>query len=209
MKPIINTDVEKYLHTVLPHRDKVLVEMEKLAKRNDIPIIGPAVGRLLYLLAKISGANRIFEMGSAIGYSTIWLARAAGPRGEVYYSDGSPENHQRARAFCRRAGVASRIHFGWGDAFELFDNTRGSFDLIFIDIDKHQYPEALRKAWPRLRRGGLLLADNTLWSGKVAFTPKDVETRAIQQFNRSLYANKAFFPAIIPLRDGLTVALKR
>jgi caffeoyl-CoA O-methyltransferase len=148
MKPIVNTDVEKYLHAVLPRRDKVLVEMEKLAKRNDIPIIGPAVGRLLYLLAKISGASRIFEMGSAIGYSTIWLARAAGPRGEVYYSDGSPENHQKARAFCRRAGVASRIHFGWGDAFELFDKTRGTFDLIFIDIDKHQYPEALRKAWP-------------------------------------------------------------
>jgi caffeoyl-CoA O-methyltransferase len=209
MKPIVNADVEKYLHAVLPRRDKVLVEMEKLAKRNDIPIIGPAVGRLLYLLAKISGASRIFEMGSAIGYSTIWLARAAGPRGEVFYSDGSPENHQRARAFCRRAGVASRIHFGWGDAFELFDNTRGAFDLIFIDIDKHQYPEALRKAWPRLRRGGLLLADNTLWSGKVAAAPKDVETRAIQEFNRRLYADKKFFPVIVPLRDGLTVALKR
>jgi len=209
MKPIVNADVEKYLHAVLPRRDKVLVEMEKLAKRNDIPIIGPAVGRLLYLLAKISGASRIFEMGSAIGYSTIWLARAAGPRGEVFYSDGSPENHQRARAFCRRAGVASRIHFGWGDAFELFDNTRGAFDLIFIDIDKHQFPEALRKAWPRLRRGGLLLADNTLWSGKVAAAPKDVETRAIQEFNRRLYADKKFFPVIVPLRDGLTVALKR
>ena len=100
MKPIVNADVEKYLHAVLPRRDKVLEEMEKLAKRNDIPIIGPAVGRMLYLLAKISGASRMFEMGSAIGYSTIWLARAAGPRGEVYYSDGSPENHQRARAFC-------------------------------------------------------------------------------------------------------------
>jgi predicted O-methyltransferase YrrM len=209
MKPIINPDVEKYLHAVLPRRDKVLVEMEKLAKRDDIPIIGPAVGRLLYLLAKMSGSSRIFEMGSAIGYSTIWLARAAGPRGEVFYSDGSPENHQKARAFCRRAGVASRIHFGWGDAFELFDDTRGMFDLIFIDIDKHQYPEALRKAWPRLRRGGLLMADNTLWSGKVALAPKDVQTRAIQQFNRSIYKNRAFFPAIIPLRDGLTVALKR
>ncbi|MGA8100883.1 MAG: O-methyltransferase [Candidatus Acidiferrales bacterium] len=209
MKPIVNADVEKYLHAMLPRRDKVLMEMEKLAKRNDIPIIGPAVGRLLYLLAKISGASRIFEMGSAIGYSTIWLARAAGPRGEVFYSDGSPENHQRARAFCRRAGVASRIHFGWGDAFELFDNTRGAFDLIFIDIDKHQYPEALRKAWPRLRRGGLLLADNTLWSGKVAHPPQDLKTRAIQEFNRRLYRDKKFFPVIVPLRDGLTVARKR
>ena len=209
MPGILEPQVEKYLSSLLPERDAVLADMERYAKEHDIAIIGPDCGRLLALMAKISGAKRIFEMGSAIGYSTIWLARAAGPRGEVFYSDGSPENHQRARAFCRRAGVASRIHFGWGDAFELFDNTRGAFDLIFIDIDKHQYPEALRKAWPRLRRGGLLLADNTLWSGKVAAAPKDVETRAIQEFNRRLYADKKFFPVIVPLRDGLTVALKR
>ena len=209
MKPIVNSDIEKYLYGVLPRRDSVLAEMEKLAKRDDIPIIGPAVGRLLYLLAKTAGASRIFEMGSAIGYSTIWLARAAGPRGEVFYSDGSPENHRRARAFCRRAGVANRIQFGLGDAFELFDKTRGAFDLIFIDIDKHQYPEAFSKALPRLRRGGLLLADNTLWSGKVAFPPQDTETRAIQEYNRRVYASKTLFPAIVPLRDGVTVALKR
>src|ERR1700689_1607296 len=102
MKPIVNADVEKYLHAVLPRRDKVLEEMEKLAKRNDIPIIGPAVGRMLYLLAKISGASRMFEMGSAIGYSTIWLARAAGPRGEVYYTDGDPARVRDAQAYFKR-----------------------------------------------------------------------------------------------------------
>src|SRR6202050_458641 len=209
MPGILNAKVEQYLADLLPKRDAVISEMERYAKQQDVPIIGPVVARMVYLMARIRGASRIFEMGSAIGYSTIWLARAAGPRGEVYYSDGSPENHQRARAFCRRAGGANRIHFGWGDAFELFDHTRGTFDLIFIDIDKHQYPEALRKAWPRLRRGGLLVADNTLWSGKVAAPPKDVQTRAIQDFNRRLYADKKFFPVIVPLRDGLTVALKR
>jgi caffeoyl-CoA O-methyltransferase len=200
--------VEKYMYGILPRRDSVLAEMERLAQQRDIPIIGPAVGRMIYLLAKISGARRIFEMGSAIGYSTIWLARAAGPRAEVYYTDGDPENARRAKDYCKRAGVARRIRFLTGDAVKLIGRVPGKFDLIFIDVDKHQYPAALRKALPRLRRGGLLLTDNTLWSGKVAQAAKDAETRGVQRFNKMIYASRELFPVIIPLRDGVAVCLK-
>src|SRR5713101_6908262 len=165
---LMDQAVEKYLYDVLPGRDAVLREMERLARRRHIPIIGPAVGRLLALLVEISGAKRIFEMGSAIGYSTIWLARAAGRGGQVHYTDGSPDNARRALAYFRRAGVASRIHILVGDAVALIDSVPGKFDLIFNDVDKQQYPAVFRKALPRLRRGGLLVADNTLWSGRVA-----------------------------------------
>ncbi len=208
MNGITNKGVEKYIYRLLPKRDAVLEELERLARQKDIPIIGPAVGRMIYLLAKISNAQRIFEMGSAIGYSTIWLARAAGPRAEVFYTDGDPKNESRARAYCQRAGVANRIKFLVGDAVKLIDRVPGKFDLIFIDVDKYQYPAALRKALPRLHHGGLLLTDNTLWSGKVVRKGRDRNTRAVQRFNQLIYSSHELFPVIIPLRDGVAVCRK-
>ena len=207
--PILEKAVERYLYRLLPARDAVLNEMERFARQRHIPIIGPAVGRLLALVVEISGAKRIFEMGSAIGYSTIWLARAAGRGAEVFYTDGDPENARRAQAYFRRAGVAPRIRILVGDAVALMDRVPGKFDLIFTDVDKQQYPAAFRKAVPRLRRGGLLLADNTLWFGRVARKATDRATRGIQQFNRLIYTSRELFPVIIPLRDGVAVCRKR
>ncbi len=200
--------VDAYLYDMLPPRDGALAEMERYAAKNDVPIVGPAVGRLLALLVQISGAKRIFEMGSAIGYSTIWLARAAGRGAEVFYSDGNPANAERARAYFRRAGVRSRIRVLVGDSLSLLEHMPRKFDLIFIDVDKHQYPAASRKALPRLRRGGLLVADNTLWSGRVTRKANDKTTRGIREFNKLTYSSKALFPVLIPLRDGVTICQK-
>lgn len=206
----IQDDVEQYLYTLLPERDSVLAEMEEYAEQNRVPIIGPAVARLLALFAETLRAKRIFEMGSAIGYSTIWLARAAGPKGAIYYTDGNPSNAERAKDYFRRTGVAKRIKVGVGDALEILEKTPGKFDLIFNDVDKHQYPGALRAALPKLRRGGLLITDNTLWSGKAArpAAPDDSNTRGVQEFNRLVYASKELYPVMIPLRDGVTVCRK-
>jgi len=205
---IVNSEVEKYVYRVLPRRDAVLREMERYAAKHDVPIIGPAVGRLLYLAAKLSGAKRIFEMGSAIGYSAVWLARAAGPGAEIFYTDGDPANEKRAKEYTRRARVKGRIRFLVGDAVKLIDRVAGKFDLIFIDVDKHQYPAALRKALPRLRRGGLLIADNTLWSGRVTKPSRDAATRGIQRFNHMVYSSRELFPVIVPLRDGVAICRK-
>jgi caffeoyl-CoA O-methyltransferase len=205
---ITERNVEKYIYKLLPKRDAVVTKMERYAKEHDVPIIGPAVARMLYLLTQISGAKRIFEMGSAIGYSTIWLARAAGPKAEIYYTDGDLANAARARNYFRRAGVEKRIRVMTGDAVELIDHVHGKFDMIFIDVNKHQYPAALRKALPRLKSGGLLLTDNTLWSGRVARKAKDANTQGVQRFNREIYASKKLFPVIIPLRDGVAVCRK-
>ncbi|HWP83953.1 MAG TPA: class I SAM-dependent methyltransferase, partial [Terriglobia bacterium] len=149
---ITHPEIEKYLEALLPPRDEVLAEMEALAARDNIPIIGPVVGRIFYLLIRLHRARRIFEMGSAIGYSTLWAARAAGAGAAVYYSDGDPHNAARAAEFLRRAGVEDRVRILTGDALELLDQTPGEFDVIFCDVDKHQYPDAFRKAAPRLRR---------------------------------------------------------
>jgi predicted O-methyltransferase YrrM len=206
----IQDDVEEYIYSLLPERDAVVSEIEAYAEENRIPIIGPAVARLLSLFVQVSGAKRIFELGSAIGYSTIWLARAAGPQAKVFYTDGDPEKAKRAQVYFRMAGVGKRIEVKVGDAMALLRKTPGTFDLIFNDVDKHQYPEALRAALPKLRRGGLLITDNTIWSGKAArpAADEDHDTKGVQEFNRLVYASKELYPVLIPLRDGVTVCRK-
>lgn len=206
----IQDDIEEYLYELLPKRDAVIDEIEDYAAKNRVPIIGPAVARLLTLLVQVSGATRIFEMGSAIGYSTIWLARAAGPKAEVFYTDGNPENARRAQDYFRRAGIAKRVRVQVGDALAALKKTPGKFDFIFNDVDKHQYPDALRAAVPKLKRGGLLVTDNTLWSGKAArpAAADDIDTRGVQEFNRLVYASKDLYPVLLPLRDGVTVCRK-
>ena len=155
--------VEDYLYAILPPRDEVLVEMEAEAAKNDVPIVGPAVARILYQLAVIAGARKVFEMGSAIGYSTIWWARAVGEGGRVIYTDGDPQNAARARRYFERAGVTERITVRVGDALELLSEEKEPYDIIFNDVDKTDYPRVFRLALPHLKSGGLFVTDNVLW----------------------------------------------
>lgn len=209
MSGITDPAVDQYMLSLLPARDAVLEEMEAQALKRDIPIVGPAVGRVLYQYARLINAKKIFELGSAIGYSTLWWAHAVGESGEVFYTDGDPKKADEARGYFQRAGVAGRIHVGVGDALEQLSAQSQEFDIIFNDVDKQYYPSVLPLVANRLRRGGLFITDNTLWSGRVTEkNPKEETTRAIQEFNQRLYAMKDFFTTILPLRDGLAVAVK-
>ena len=201
--------VEDYLYSLLPARDEVLSDMEAEAARRDIPIVGPAVGRILFQLARMIGAKKIFEMGSAIGYSTIWWARAVEKGGRVFYTDGNRKNADEARGYFRRAGVDDRIEVQVGDALELLSEQKQDFDLIFNDVDKEDYPRVFRLAIPRLRKGGLFVTDNVLWSGKVADAKiADTSTKAIREMNRLAYGSPNLFTTILPIRDGLSVVMK-
>ena len=209
MDGITDKDVEGYLYNILPPRDGVLAEMEARARERRIPIIGPAVGRVLFQYARLLGARRVFELGSAIGYSTIWLARAVGEGGRVYYTDGDAANADEARGWFERAGVASRVEVLVGDAIESLARTEGTFDLIFDDVDKHQYPASFKAAVPRLRSGGLFVADNALWGGSVAHAAEnDPDTAGVRELNRLAYATNGLFATILPLRDGVLVCRK-
>jgi caffeoyl-CoA O-methyltransferase len=209
MRGITSEPVENYLYSLLPARDEVLVEMETAAAKRDIPIVGPAVGRILHQLALMTDSKNVFEMGSAIGYSTIWWARAVGEGGRVFYTDGDRKNADEARGYFQRAGIADRISVHVGDALELLSEQKQRFDIIFCDLDKEDYPRALRLALPKLRKGGLFVADNALWSGKVAQVEADeASTKAIQELNRLLYTSGELFTTILPIRDGLAVAIK-
>jgi len=204
---IINPEIERYMDSLLPAREAVLQEMEELAARRDIPIVGPAVGRVLAQLVMISKSKRIFELGSAIGYSTIWLARAAGPGAEVHYSDGSPDNARLACGYFERAGVARLIRVHVGDALTSLAQTSGEFDFIFNDVNKEGYPAVLEAVPLRLKRGALFVTDNTLWHERV-LNPRQEADYAVTSFNSKLYDSAQFFTTLLPLRDGVSVSLK-
>ena len=202
--------VEDYLYSLLPPRDEVLTEIEGEAAKRDIPIVGPAVGRILFQLALMIGAKTVFELGSAIGYSTIWWARAVGEGGRVIYTDGDRKKAEEARRYFDRAGVSGRITLKTGDALEFLSEERGEYDIIFNDVDKEDYPRVFKLVLPRLRKGGLFVTDNVLWSGKVGQkNPLESSTKAILEFNQLLYGSQDLFTTILPIRDGLGVAVKR
>jgi predicted O-methyltransferase YrrM len=211
---IVHPRVERYLRRLIPPRDPVMRQMEARARREGIPIVGPVVGRLFYQLALMTRARRVMELGSAIGYSTLWWARGVGRSGRVWYTDSDPANARDARRYLRRGRVGDRVEILVGDALQCMQRVKGGFDIVFCDIDKPGYPDAFEAAMGRLVRGGLFVCDNTLWSGRVTFGRASARqapsTAAIQRLNRLAFASdEQAFATLIPLRDGVTVAVKR
>jgi caffeoyl-CoA O-methyltransferase len=209
MGGVTTPEVEDYIYAMLPARDEVLTEMEAYASKNDVAIVGPAVARVLYQLATISGAKKIFEMGSAIGYSTIWWARAVGDGGRVVYTDGDRKRADQARRYFDRAGVSQRVTVRVGDALEFLSEEKEQYDIIFNDVDKIDYPRVFRLALPRVKSGGLFITDNVLWSGRVGKPNPDATTKAILEFNKLIYASQDLLTTILPLRDGVSVCVKK
>lgn len=217
---ILHPSINDYLLDIIPERDAVLTEMEAYARERRFPIVGPLVGRVLHQLVLLTNPKRVFEMGSGFGYSAYWMAKALRePDASIICTDGSQENAERAAAYLSRGGIAERIDYRVGNALEIIDETDGEFDIIYNDIDKDGYPEAFRKAIPRLRSGGLFITDNMLWMGRVVSDVPEVApeeeqwlheaTRGVKELTRLLYSSPDVFTTIIPLRDGISVAVKR
>ncbi len=210
MPNITYAHIERYIYSMLPERPPVLLEMERQAKERDIPIVGPAVGRVLFQYAAATGAKTVFELGSAIGYSTIWWALAVGEQGRVVYTDADEKNAREAENNLRAAGVLGRVDIRVGDALELLAKDGGQYDVLFNDVDKQAYPKVLDMAATHVRKGGLFITDNVLWSGRVATRSRNPEasTVAMAEFNNRLKDSPDWFTTVVPLRDGLAVALR-
>lgn len=205
---ILNPRLEQYMLDLTPSRDPVLAEMERYGEEHDFPYIGPLCGRFLQQMAITTGARRIFEMGSGFGYSAIWFARGIPDDGKVICTDGDPANKKRALNSFKKAGLSHKIEFHVGVAQEIIKQFDGPFDIIFNDIDKHEYPETLDLIIPKLRQRGLFITDNVLWDGKVADEADDKYTRGVQEFNQLAYSRNDILVTIVPLRDGLSVCVK-
>ena len=205
---IIHPELEQYLHRITPSHHEVLKEMETLAQILDFPIIGPLVGRSIYILTRLQQPKRILELGSGYGYSAFWFALASGPDTKIICTEKSQENIDRARDFLERAGLWTKVEYHRGDALETLQKLDGEFDILFMDIDKHQYPDGFRMGFPRLRKGGLMITDNVLWSGKVLDQDPDVSTHGIVQYNEMIFNTPSAFSTILPVRDGIAVTFK-
>jgi caffeoyl-CoA O-methyltransferase len=211
---ITNPAVEDYIRGLLARHDEpVLLEMEAEAKERNFPIVGRMVGVVLEILARSIGAKRIFELGSGYGYSGYWFSRAVGPQGELHLTDGDPENERKANDYLGRAGLSAPVQYHVGDAVTSLNATDGEFEILYNDIDKHGYPDAWRASRSRIRVGGLFISDNTLWSGRVTegFAEEDSRptwTAAIKEMNSEIAADTNFLSTILPIRDGVLVALR-
>lgn len=209
MNNIVPAPIEEYMEKLIPQRDKTLMEMEEVAEREEIPIVGPQVGTLLNILVHLAGANKILELGTAIGYSTTWLARGlSSEAGRVITIEGNPTSAQRAKGYLSQAGVAERVSVMVGNALEIVPTLKDKFDLIFVDINKEDYPTVLPQCVDLLRDGGLLVTDNVLWGGMVASDDTSSSTQAIREYNRLLSQDSRMLTTIVPLRDGVSISIK-
>jgi len=197
-------DLEGYFRGLAPAGDALLLELEAEARRESIPIVGPVVGELLFVLARATGAGCILELGAATGYSAIFLGRACADRaGRVITLESDAAMAARARANLSRAGLARVVEVRLGEALSLMAGMSETFDLIFLDIDKESYLPALAQAGGLLRPGGLLVADNVGFSGAA-------------DFNQELRRNPAWravhllslLPRHSPEQDGLALAVR-
>ncbi len=204
--------LDRYLDGLVPPRQEELDQMERYGKRSGFPIIGPACGHFCYLTARLIGARQIFEMGSGYGYSTAWFARAVDENGggrvvHVVWDEGLS---RRARGHLAALGYESLMEYRVDEAIHALRSTEGPFDLIFLDIDKEGYPEALDVIESRLRPGGVLLADNLLWSGRVLDgRDRSPQTKAIRELTRRVMGGDAWIASIVPMRDGLLLAYRK
>jgi predicted O-methyltransferase YrrM len=211
---ITTEPVEKYLYRLLKQRDNVLAFLEKGADEKDIPIIGPVVGNFLSLLATSCAARNILEIGTATGYSGIWLGRVAKQNGgKLTTIEMDPSRAKIASKSFYDADLADSIELVIGDARKevprIAKTLTGKVDFVFIDVgEKSLYVDLLEDCVKVLRVGGYLTADNTLWTGKVASSARDRDTTTLREYNKRVYSDERLLPSLVPIRDGVTIALK-
>jgi len=207
---ITNPKIEKYMSSLLDDRPVIFKEIESYAEKIDFPIIEPLVGGLLNQYARMIKAKRILELGSGFGYSALWFSEGMDEQTEIICTDFKEENKQLALDYFEKAQIKTQIDFRLGDAIEILDELEGDFDIIFNDVEKEDYPEVFMKSIPKLKEGGLLITDNTLWYGKVAKKwKKDHQTAGSREYNRLAFEDDRVISIILPLRDGITITMKK
>jgi predicted O-methyltransferase YrrM len=208
---LISPQVSQYLDSLVPPREPEMIEMEAIAARTDFPIIGPASGYLCYLVARMIGARRVFEMGSGYGYSTAWFAKAVleNGGGEVHHTVWDADLSKRARRHLSALGCEGVVRYHVAEAVQTLRESDGPFDLIFNDINKEDYPASLDVIESKLRPGGALIVDNLLWHGRIFdVLDKTPATEGVREMTRRLTRDPKWAAVLTPIRDGVMVALR-
>ena len=206
---IIKSDQAEYLDQLHTQNDPLLVEMEAYAAAHRVPIADPEVARFLEITARVSGARRALEIGMAIGYSVVHLARGMGEQGVVVTIEPNDEMIRAASSYLERAGLLGRVEIKKGKALEVMPGLTETFDLLFIDAVKEEYSRYLDLGLPRLRTGGVVIVDNLLWSGRVAAGDTESSTVALREFNRYFINHPQLTAEVLAVGDGLGYAVKK
>ena len=209
---IIQREQAEYLDRLLPQSDKLLIEMEEYGAQHRIPSADREVARFVEITARAINATRALEIGMAIGYTTIHLARSVGDGGLVVTIDPSDEMIRAAEGYLSRAGLRERVRIERGKALEVMPHLRETFDLVFIDAVKEEYSEYLEVALPMLRSGGVVIVDNLLWGGQVAgqirSPDQESSTRALREFNQRFANHPQLLAEVLSVGDGLGYGVK-
>jgi predicted O-methyltransferase YrrM len=206
---IVTARVSEYIDQLRSTPDRVLAEMETHAGRDGIPIVVPATGRLLQVLALARGAHRALEIGTAIGVSTLYIARGLAEAGQVVSFEVDPERHAAAREYLERAGVAERVDLRLQDARQGLAELEGKFDFAFLDGVKTQYGDYFDAVLPLLDDGAVLVVDNVLMGGRVADADGGERISVARAFNERLLTHPELTGTLTPVGDGVLVAVKR
>ncbi len=210
---IIRQDQEEYLERLLPGRDLLLAEMERYADEHGVPIADPEVATFLEITVRAIQARRVLEVGTAIGYADIFMARAMPPDGKVATIDISDEMIGKAREYVKRAGLEDRVEFHKGSALAVIQTLDGPFDLVYLDAVKEEYRAYLDLALPLTRVGGVFVCDNVLWKGQVASGRLLADhyrrsTEALRSFNDYFAHHPQLLAQILPIGDGLAYGVR-
>jgi caffeoyl-CoA O-methyltransferase len=201
-----------YLESLAGAPDAVTLDLENDGRGDDIPIVDRETGRLLAVLVSAKQPHEILEIGTAYGYSTLWMAKALGPGARVVTIDPDRTRTARAESYFARGGVRDRIEIRNAPALEVLPTLPASgFDMVFIDALKEEYGEYLRRSIPLLRHGGLVVVDNLLWAHRASLPKKDGDDAslvAIRRFNEELFRHPQLLATILPVGDGVGVAVK-
>ncbi|MFL5582807.1 MAG: O-methyltransferase [Gemmatimonadaceae bacterium] len=203
--------VSEYICSLFATEDDLLLSLREDADRQGLPpiAIAPDAGRLLQVLIAASGARRVLEVGTLGGYSAIWMARGLPEGGRVVSIESEAAHAAFARRWIERAGVADRVEVREGRALDVLPALDGErFDLAFLDADKEPLPTYLDWAVRLVRPGGLVVADNALWGGRVIDrSVDDARTRAVREFNRKLAAHPRLTSVVVPTGDGMAIGV--
>ena len=204
-------ELEEYITAHSEQESEVLAALRRATHLNVMRprmLSGNMQGQLLKMFCRMIGARRVLEIGTYTGYAAISLAEGLEEDGIVYTIDINDEIEDIAREYIRKSGLEERIRFLLGDACELIPDLAETFDLVFIDADKRQYPEYYRLIFDKLKPGGIIVADDVLWEGKV-LTDKDAQTRGIMAFNDLVASDERVEKLILPVRHGLMLIRKK
>lgn len=203
----VDADAEDYTASIITFEDRAARKQRKRCRRQGMPHISPQAARMLEILVRVLDADRVLEVGTNIGYSGGFLARALSEDGTLVTVEIEEDHADQARDHFADLGVADRVDVVVGDARDELPDLEPPFDLVFIDADKEAYPDYLEQALRLTRVGGVICADNLFWQGNVFKWIGDDATKKIVDFGRSLGADDRLLSTILPLGDGLSVSV--